>query len=413
MKTAMAIAWKELLILFKDKGVLAVYFLMPLLFASLLGMIFGNAGGGGGEETKISIPLLVVNQDEGMYGQMVVDGLSKAGVLVVTEESDASLADAQVADGKTTAAVVIPAGLSDKIDAGEPVQVTVIKDPGQQEAAAIVTGIVDQAMGEIGLVGELRYGIHQVTAQNPGYDQAPPELVQALEAQTLGVIWSQVEAMRRDPVIAVKSEAVAGAEEKAPWKPITYYIPGFTVAFAFFLVPQMAGALLKEKEDGTFRRLMSSPMPRAALIGGKMLAYMVVVFAQVIVMFSVGYALFKMPMGRSPLGLVLLTLALALCSASLGMLVGALSRTSKQADSRGSILGFVLMGLGGTIFPFFRSDNMMATLSRLTPNAHALEGYMGLLGDNWTVVQVLPQVGIVFGFAAVLFAIAVWRFRFD
>lgn len=413
MRQTLVIALKELLVLFKDKAVLAVYFLMPLLFASLLGMAFGNAGGAAGEETKISIPVLLVNQDGGSYGQMLADGLAQASVLQMTNEADATVADEQVADGKFAAAIVIPADLSQKVDAGESAQVTVVKDPTQQEAASIVAGIVDQAMGEIGLVGELRYGIREVTKQQPYYDQAPPEIVQAIEAQTLGVMWSQVEQMRQNPVIALKTEAVEGAEEQEPWNPITFYVPGFTVAFAFFLVSQIGNTLLKEKEEGTFRRLMSSPMPRAALIGGKMLAYMIVVFLQVLVLFTVGYALFKMPLGNSPLGLVLLTLALALCSASLGLLLGAVCRTAKQADSVGMILGFVLMALGGTIYPFFRSQNFMATLSKITPNAHAIEGYMGLLADNWTVVQVLPQIGILLGFATVFFAVTVWRFRFD
>ena len=413
MRQTLVIALKELLVLFKDKAVLAVYFLMPLLFASLLGMAFGNAGGAAGEETKISIPVLLVNQDGGSYGQMLADGLAQASVLQMTNEADATVADEQVADGKFAAAIVIPADLSQKVDAGESAQVTVVKDPTQQEAASIVAGIVDQAMGEIGLVGELRYGIREVTKQQPYYDQAPPEIVQAIEAQTLGVMWSQVEQMRQNPVIALKTEAVEGAEEQEPWNPITFYVPGFTVAFAFFLVSQIGNTLLKEKEEGTFRRLMSSPMPRAALIGGKMLAYMIVVFLQVLVLFTVGYALFKMPLGNSPLGLVLLTLALALCSTSLGLLLGAVCRTAKQADSVGMILGFVLMALGGTIYPFFRSQNFMATLSKITPNAHAIEGYMGLLADNWTVVQVLPQIGILLGFATVFFAVTVWRFRFD
>ena len=143
-------------------------------------------------------------------------------------------------------------------------------------------------------------------------------------------MWTQVQQMRQNPVIAVEGEAVAGAEELQPWDPITYYIPGFTVAFAFFLIGQMATTLLREKEEGTFRRLMSSPMPRGSIIGGKMLAYMIVVFLQVIVLFGVGYALFQMPLGESPLALLLLTLALALASASMGMLLGALC-THQQA----------------------------------------------------------------------------------
>jgi ABC-2 type transport system permease protein len=407
---SLAVAWKDLLIVLKDKGALAVYFLMPLLFASLLGIAFGNTGS---DETTIEIAVLLVNQDSGSYGQMLVDGLKGAEVLVVEELGDPTLADERVASGEAPAALVIPTDFTAKIDAGEPVEVSIIKDPTQQEAANIVAGITNQAMAEIGMLGELRYGIHAVVAQAPDYDQAPPELVQAIEAQTLGVIWTQVQQMRQNPVIAVKGEAVAGAEELQPWDPITYYIPSFTVAFAFFLIGQMGASLLSEKEEGTFRRLMSSPMPRGAVIGGKMLAYMGIVFLQVIVLFTVGYALFKMPLGESPLGLLLLTLALALASASLGMLLGALCRTSQQADRLGVVLGFVLLALGGSIMPLFRAEGFIGTVSRLTPSAWGIEGYMGLVADNWSLAQTAPNILVLLGFAVVFFAVAVWRFKFE
>jgi ABC-2 type transport system permease protein len=357
--------------------------------------------------------MLLVNQDSGSYGEMLADGLKEAEVLAVEEINDATLADERVASGDASAALVIPADLTAKIDAGEPVEITIIKDPTQQEAANIAAGIANQAMAEIGLLGELRYGIHAVLAQAPDYDQAPPELVQAVEAQTMGVMWTQVQQMRQNPVIAVRDEAVAGAEEVQPWDPITYYVPGFTVAFAFFLIGQMAMTLLREKEEGTFRRLMSSPMQRGSIIGGKMLAYVLIVFLQVVVLFGAGYALFKMPLGESPLGLVLLTLALALTSASLGMLLGALCTTSKQADRLGMVLGFVLLALGGTIFPLFRAKGFIGTVSRLTPSAWGIEGYMGLVADNWTLAQTAPNILALLGFAAVFFAVAVWRFRFD
>jgi ABC-2 type transport system permease protein len=410
IRNSLAVAGKDLLIVFKDKGALAVFFLMPLLFASLLGMAFGNTGS---DETTIEVAMLLVNQDSGSYGEMLADGLKEAEVLAVEEINDATLADERVASGDASAALVIPADLTAKIDAGEPVEITIIKDPTQQEAANIAAGIANQAMAEIGLLGELRYGIHAVLAQAPDYDQAPPELVQAVEAQTMGVMWTQVQQMRQNPVIAVRDEAVAGAEEVQPWDPITYYVPGFTVAFAFFLIGQMAMTLLREKEEGTFRRLMSSPMQRGSIIGGKMLAYVLIVFLQVVVLFGAGYALFKMPLGESPLGLVLLTLALALTSASLGMLLGALCTTSKQADRLGMVLGFVLLALGGTIFPLFRAKGFIGTVSRLTPSAWGIEGYMGLVADNWTLAQTAPNILALLGFAAVFFAVAVWRFRFD
>ncbi|MEJ2735899.1 MAG: ABC transporter permease [Anaerolineae bacterium] len=410
IRNTLAIAWKDLLIVLKDRGVLAVYFLMPLLFASLLGMAFGNVSG---DEVQIEIDILLVNQDTGSYGQTLADGLKETGVLVVEELADAAEADQRVADGDAPAAIVIPADFSAMIDAGEPVEIPVIQDPTQVQAAEIVAGIVNKAAAEVGLLGELRFGIHSVLAQAPDYDQAPPELVEAMEAQTLGVMWTQVQQMRQDPVIAVKGEAIAGTEEAEPWNPIDWYIPGFTVAFAFFLVGQMASSLLLEKEEGTFRRLLSSPMPRASIISGKILAYMVVVLLQVILLFTVGYALFQISLGDSPLALALLTLVLALASASLGLLLGALCRTSQQAERVGQVLGFVLLALGGTIFPTFNMEGLMGILSKLTPSAWAIQGYMGVMSEGWTLAQVAPNILILLGFAAVFFVLAVWRFRFD
>ena len=410
IRNTLAVAGKDLLLVLKDKGALAVFFLMPLLFASLLGMAFGNVDS---EETEIEVAVLLVNQDGGTYGEMLAGGLKEVDVLVVQEQSDPILADELVAGSDAAAAVVIPADFSARIDAGEPVQVTIIKDPTQQDAANIVAGITNQAMAEIGVLGELRYGIHAVLAQSPEYDQAPPELVQAFEARTLGVMWTQVQHMRQNPVITIEHEAVAGAEEVQPWDPITYYVPGFTVAFAFFLIGQMAASLLKEKEEGSFRRLLTSPMSRGSIVAGKMLAYVLIVFMQVGVLFGAGYALFQMPLGDSPLALVLLTLALALASASLGMLLGALCTSSKQADQLGMVLGFVLLALGGTIFPLFRAEGFIGILSRLTPSAWGIEGYMGIVADNWTLAQTLPNILVLLGFAVLFFAVATWRFKFE
>ena len=122
IRTSLAVAWKDLLIVLKDRGSLAIYFLMPLLFASLLGMAFGNTGN---EKTEIKIGTLLVNRDSGSYGRRLGDGLKAAGVLAIEELNDQALADSRVATGKAAAALVIPAEFSSRIDAGEPAQVTI------------------------------------------------------------------------------------------------------------------------------------------------------------------------------------------------------------------------------------------------------------------------------------------------
>ena len=192
--------------------------------------------------------------------------------------------------------------------------------------------------------------------------------------------------------------------------------PGFTVMFAFFTVGMSAASLLVERESGALRRLLAAPIPRWAIIAGKMLAYMALVCLQTVILFTVASTLFHMPLGDSPLGLLLLTLTTALSAAALGMMIAALAKTSKQADNIGTVMGFVLAGIGGCIAmgptPLTRAGGLIGVLSKLTPHAHAVEGFYSLMAERAALVQVLPQAGILLGMGVVYAAIAAWRFKF-
>jgi ABC-2 type transport system permease protein len=168
---------------------------------------------------------------------------------------------------------------------------------------------------------------------------------------------------------------------------------------------------------------LAAPLRRGTVIAGKMLAYMVVVCAQMAVLLSICRVIFQIPLGDSPLGLLLLTLALSLASTGLGMLLGTLARTSKQAGVIGMLVGFLLFfaagflntgfGLTGNVVELVRPTGFMFYLSRLTPHAYALDGYMTLmlegggLGDIWTNILALLGFGVVF------FVIGLWRFRYE
>jgi ABC-2 type transport system permease protein len=97
--------------------------------------------------------------------------------------------------------------------------------------------------------------------------------------------------------------------------------------------------------------------------------------------------------------------------------LAAFCKTSKQADSLGTLLGFVLAGLGGavavTTTPLWRTPGLMGIIANLTPHAHALEGFYSLMAEKAGVVQILPQVGILLLIAAVFFTVAVRRFKFE
>jgi ABC-2 type transport system permease protein len=202
-------------------------------------------------------------------------------------------------------------------------------------------------------------------------------------------------------------------------------MPMFATMFAFFLVGFIAASILKEKEAGSFRRLMAAPIHPATIIIGKMLAFIGVVFLQMLVLLGICYVFFDMTLGDSPVALLTLTLALALAATGLGMLVGSLARTSKQADTIGMLLGFVLMFASGFISAFsleitgtnvniqLPSEGFSYYLSQLTPHAHAVNGYMKLILFGAGFEEIIPNILALLGFAVIFFLVAVWRFKFE
>jgi ABC-type multidrug transport system permease subunit len=123
-----------------------------------------------------------------------------------------------------------------------------------------------------------------------------------------------------------------------------------------------------------------------------------------------------MPLGDSPLGLLLVTLALGIAATSLGLMLAGLAKSRSQANSLGLLVVFGVGVLGGC-FPFgpvllSRTEGFLGMLSRLTPQAYALEGFRIILVEGGGVVDVLPQVGVLLAMGIVFFLIARWRFKF-
>ena len=422
LMTTLAVAWKELQELLKDRGLLVVLFLMPLLMALFISSAnaasYADEGEGAGPAV-IRLDVFVVNQDTGPYGAQVVSALNEMNMLDVTMLTSAEDADQQVADGKAQAAIIIPADFSQKIDAYESTKVQIITDPTQAAFASLVNGLAGYALTPVVLQGEVQHGIRTVLDESGLLENASPEVRRAIEAQNLGVIMTRLQALISEPFIALRSENTAGEETaEPPFNFFTFFVPGFTVMFAFFNISAVAGTINSEKDAGTFRRLLAAPISRGAIIAGKMLTYVAIVSLQVLLMFGVAGGFFGMPLGHSLAGLVVITLALGFVVAALGMLLAALIRTRSQAESVGTILSLILAGLGGCIpmgvlTPLYRQEGLLASISRLTPHSYALDGYYRLMAEGAGLGDVLPLAAVIVGIGIVFFVLAVWRFRFE
>ncbi len=128
-----------------------------------------------------------------------------------------------------------------------------------------------------------------------------------------------------------------------------------------------------ERERGTLRRLLVSPLRPAAYFGGVVLALLAVAAMQTVVVYAVAWPLGARFHGSVALG----ALVLALCVlgyVGLGFVFGA--RWARSADDISgplSAFGVPLLVLGGTFFPMELIPDGLMALARWNPVLHMTE----------------------------------------
>ncbi len=331
LRNVIAVARKELLVISKDRGSLMVLFLLPLVLASVFGSISQAAVSAVEGDESLAIPAIVVNLDEGPYGEQVVRTLEGVSALDLRPLASVDEAESRISQGEALAAVILPADLSANVDAYVPSTVRVVVDPAQAAYGAIITGMMSEVLAPVALQGELRYGIHAVVDRSGVLKDASPAQVAAMEAQTLGAIMTRLQEMQQSPWIDVRAETPRAGLPGA-LEPLCLHHP-LLFGDVRLLSGRHGGAVdLAGARAGSLRRLLAGPVRAWEIIAGKIVAYMLVICLQAVVLFSVGALVFSMPLGKSFAGLAVLTVALALVSTSLGALISTLAKSSRQAD---------------------------------------------------------------------------------
>ena len=108
-------------------------------------------------------------------------------------------------------------------------------------------------------------------------------------------------------------------------------------------------------------------------------------------------------------GLVLVFFAFV--GAGAGMVVGSVFSTEQQAIPIALLAGLGLAAIGGSMVPLEIFPDTMRTIAHFTPHAWGNDAFAELVRRKGSVVDILPDLGILAAFAAVLFTVATWRLR--
>jgi ABC-type multidrug transport system permease subunit len=192
-------------------------------------------------------------------------------------------------------------------------------------------------------------------------------------------------------------------------------VPSYLVMFAFFLVLTVGWLFVAERRQGTMKRLRAAPLTRGQILLGKLAPAMALSLFQGFFILIAGKLLFGMSWGPAPGWLALVVVATSLAAMGLAMLVAALARTETQVAIYGTLLVLVLSALSGALMGD-RSimPEHMQTVSRITPQAWALDAYRQLLTNPTPeIASVALACGVLSTFGIVFVAIAWWRLRLE
>jgi len=191
--------------------------------------------------------------------------------------------------------------------------------------------------------------------------------------------------------------------------PFQTYIPGFSLMFVFFLATHLAATVEDEREAGTLRRLLATPASRSAILLGKLLPYLLLAIAQLVVLFSMCGAVFDVGIGDAPLALGVVMVCAAASVAGLGMMIAAVAKTKRQAVSVPTMVLIAMAIVSGCIGPYITVPG----IKYATPHYWALLGFQNVLVRGMGFSGVWLPSGILLAFAVAFFTIGAQRFKFE
>jgi ABC-2 type transport system permease protein len=194
---------------------------------------------------------------------------------------------------------------------------------------------------------------------------------------------------------------------------MTHISPAIMVQFAMAGLIGSAEIVVLERRSRALRRMLTTAISRAEIILGHCLAMFVTILLQFVILIAFGQLVLGVDYLRAPLATLLMMATTALWAASLGMLIGALAKTDEQVVIFSLIPMFVLSGMGGAWVPLEVTGKTFQTIGHLLPTAWAIDGFENIVIRGLGLGSVLLPAGILLAYAALFFALAVWRFRFE
>jgi ABC-2 type transport system permease protein len=358
-QTVLALVKKEFYQVRRDKVMLRMIFLMPIIQLLLLGYAINI-------DVK-NIYLGVYDYDRSQTSRDFVQSLT-AGQYFIDRETDVPLleADRSFRENRENAVLVIPHNFSADLDEGRSVTAGMLVDGANASSASIAMGYANLITLEF---NQRKYGFTM-----------PVEL-------------------RKKVLYNPESESVF------------YMVPGIVALLLTMITVMLTSmAIVREREIGTLEQLLVTPIKKRELLLGKTIPFALLGFLEMSIALAFGVIWFGIPFAGSWPLLYGLSLVFLFTTLGFGIFISTMSNTQQQAMFYAWFFMIFAILTSGLFIPIENMPQVVQYLTYLNPLRYFMVIIRGIMMKGAGVDTLYPNILAMIAFSVVIFTSAWLRF---
>lgn len=398
MKKIFAIAWKDAIIRFASPSQLLFFIILPVVFTFLL------AGGTPSNDDDNRIRLLVVNEAQTTISEQIIRELENS-TAVRPEVVSRDEAQSQFDERRASAVLIIPAGMnSESLQSGS-AEVEMLQQPNN-----INTTVQERAV----LTAIRRVSSAISAAQNAVTQREAKQAFASAEEKQAYFESSLKLAQEIQNGAPERVTVIEGTTpDRIDYDPRANTSAGQLITWVFIPLFGISELFAYERQGGTLRRLLTTPSSKATFLFGTISGQVAMALVQMLLLVGFAILVMKLNWGRDPSALFLILVASALAAAAFGTTMGTFIKTEGQASGLSIMFGMVFALMGGCWYPLELFPAAIQNIVKILPTTWAMQGMLDLVLRGGGLIDVLPEAGVLLGFAVIFFSVGIWRFRFE
>ncbi|MGA7837221.1 MAG: ABC transporter permease [Ignavibacteriaceae bacterium] len=400
------LAIKDLRLIIHDKRAVILTLILPIALISLFAFAFGGVGGGSNDANPISI--FISDRDNTDMTKEVISKLDTMKSLDI-KQIPFEEGKEEVKKGNRVALLVFYKGFKDSVDNGTSPSMELFYDQSRQIEAGLLQQVLYSKL--MGIVGQktIKKSIKKMIEKN-NPDLAPKDLsaIQQQVDEQMNSFGKSDENPANNSLGIKTTPVFAKAEQNLG---LVQAVAGTAIMMLLFTVAGMGSGMLLEKEEGTLKKLLYSPIRPTSILFGKMLATVAVSIIQLSVMFIFAWLAFGLNIFIDFASLVLMILTTAFACASFGIFIASIAKTRKQVESYSTLIILVMSAIGGSMVPLFLMPAIMQNIAVVSVNYWGIQGFYDIFWRHLPISDVAQRALVLFGIGSIMMLISIKNFK--